>query len=263
MCGLYTAYAVLAALDERERSGRGQHIDISLYETMVAHLGPVLAERSRHALPQRALNHDQRWAIHDVFDARGTDRHLAVTATDQQMPALAAALGLAEATVTAVATAVRDLDAEEAERRLQDAGIAASVVADASDTVADPQLWSRGYFEMRQVTEAGVATDYPHLGATWGGNASGVAAEPHEIGADNLAVLRGVGGLEDDEIARLVDNGAVGSVTPERSNRPEPDADIRIDRGELSRVDEFSGRPPWHDLAALAAHAQTPGTEGA
>src|SRR5690606_10343205 len=45
-CGLYTMTAILAALDERARTGEGQHIDISLYETMVAHLGPVLAERA-------------------------------------------------------------------------------------------------------------------------------------------------------------------------------------------------------------------------
>lgn len=245
VCGLYAAYAVLAALDERERRGQAQHVDISLYETMVSHLGPVLAERSRGAAPRRLLNRDQRWAIHDVFEAGGHDRHVAVSATTEQLPSLAAALGLAHVTATTVAEAIAGLEAEDAERRLQDAGIAASVVADASDTMTDPQLWSRGYFEMRRVTAHDAHAGYPHLGAAWGGNPSGVAAEPHMVGADNVEVLRDIGGLDEDQIASLVDAGVIGGSAPERSRGAGPDVDTRIHRGELSRVDDFDGRPPW------------------
>ncbi len=35
-CGLVTAYAVMAALLERERSGRGQFVEVPMFETMVA-----------------------------------------------------------------------------------------------------------------------------------------------------------------------------------------------------------------------------------
>ena len=38
MCGMYAAVAVLAALRERERSGRGQHVDLALLDTQVAWL---------------------------------------------------------------------------------------------------------------------------------------------------------------------------------------------------------------------------------
>ncbi len=245
VCGLYAAYAVLAALDERERSGAGQHIDISLYETMVSHLGPVLAERSRGAVPRRLLNHDQRWAVHDVFEASGHDRHVAVSAMPAQLPTLAAALGIDHATATNVAEAIAGLEAEEVERRLQEAGIPSSVVADASDTMTDPQLWSRGYFEFRHLDTNDVEGGYPHVGATWGGSPGGVATEPHAVGADNVEVLRDIAGLDDEQITALARAGVIGQAAPERSRSPEPDAGVRIQRGELSRVDAFDGAPPW------------------
>src|SRR4030095_3809115 len=36
VCGLYAGNAILAALHHREKSGRGQHIDLSLLDTQVA-----------------------------------------------------------------------------------------------------------------------------------------------------------------------------------------------------------------------------------
>lgn len=255
VCGLYTVYAVLGALDERDRSGRGQHVDISLYETMVAHLGPVLAERARGATPGRSLNGDERWAIHDVFDAGGTDRHVALAVTEAQLPALAAALGIGETSEATIASALRGMEAAEAERRLQDAGIAASVVADASDVVTDPHLWSRGYFEMRHVIEDGATVEYPHLGSSWGGNAQGIAVEPHDVGADNLEILHDLLGLEEDEVTRLADEGLIGTAQAGSARRPGGATDIRIARGELSRVDAFAEGPPWRNLAGSRARA--------
>jgi crotonobetainyl-CoA:carnitine CoA-transferase CaiB-like acyl-CoA transferase len=45
-----------------------------------------------------------------------------------------------------VAAALRTRDAGETARLLQANGIAASVVADASDLLNDDHLWERGYF---------------------------------------------------------------------------------------------------------------------
>ncbi len=79
-CGLNAAFAVLAALDERDRTGHGQHIDVSLYETSVFQLGPVLTELQFGAEPRRVANDDATFAIHGVFDCKGTDRHVAIAA---------------------------------------------------------------------------------------------------------------------------------------------------------------------------------------
>ncbi|MDA0366432.1 MAG: CoA transferase, partial [Chloroflexi bacterium] len=86
VCGMHVAFAILAALDHRDRTGEGQHIDASLYETSVSMLGPVLAEAALGARPQRAGNTDRTFALHDVFAARGHDRHVAVSADAAQLP---------------------------------------------------------------------------------------------------------------------------------------------------------------------------------
>ena len=38
MCGMYAAVAILAALRHRDRTGEGQHLDLSLYDTQIAWL---------------------------------------------------------------------------------------------------------------------------------------------------------------------------------------------------------------------------------
>ncbi len=240
-CGLYAAMAMLAALDERERTGEGQHIDISLYETMVAHLGPVLAERSRGAEAGRVLNRDERFAVHEVFDTAGLDHHIAIAATADQLSALGACLDIEPVTSETIAAAVADLDGGELEQRLQAAGIAASITADAHDNLTDPHLWERRYFDVRELPTDGGTTPYPHPSATWGGLTPHEATEPRYVGQDNEDVLARVGGLTPDEIGRLEATGAVGGTGPVVAavrRKASADDAVRIDRGELSRVDD-------------------------
>lgn len=49
VCGLYLLVALLGALDQRRERPGPQHIEVSLYETGIAHIGTVIAERSRGA----------------------------------------------------------------------------------------------------------------------------------------------------------------------------------------------------------------------
>jgi len=255
-CGLYAAFAVLAALEERDRTGAGQHIDVSLYETMVAHLGPVLAERARGAEPQRMLNADRRFAVHGVFDAAGHDRHVAIAATEAQLPALAAALGIEAATEDAIAAAVADLDAADAAQRLQDAGVAAALVADAAlDTLTDPHLWARGFYGLRHIEEGPASGWYPHLGPTWGGPPPSIES-PRDVGIDNAAVLRELAGLTDPEIAELEAAGVLGEVHAPATKRTVDDG-WRLERRELSRID--TTLPDWREVAAHATDATQAG----
>ena len=49
VCGLYLLVAVLGALNDRAERPGPRHVDVSLYETGVAHIGTVVAERSMGA----------------------------------------------------------------------------------------------------------------------------------------------------------------------------------------------------------------------
>ncbi len=255
-CGLYCAYAVLAALDERDRGGEGQHIDISLYETSVSHLGPAIAERAFGApLPARSANSDAGWAVHGVFGARGHDRHVALAARHDQLPALSAALGVAGSLPEVnVALRVSKMGAEEAVERLQRAGIAAAAVADSSGQLADDHLWSRGFFGLMSRTVPGFEGHYPHGGPAWGGGPGLEMREPRPVGANSRAILRDVAGLSDAEVDAAFAAGVSGEGPSAATPRPvAADAErLGLERGELSRVDAaFDGWKAARDRAGL------------
>src|SRR5438309_6968558 len=77
--GLHGAVAVLAALLHRARTGEGQYIDLSQWETSMAVLPDALVEYTMNgAAPQRGGNRDPIMAPHGVFRAAGEDRWVAV-----------------------------------------------------------------------------------------------------------------------------------------------------------------------------------------
>ena len=232
VCGLHVAFAVLAALDHRDLTGEGQHIDASLYETSVSQLGPVLAERALGATPQRIGNADRSFALHEVFATAGHDRHLAVSASEDQLPALAAAVGLDRFDPERFAGALASLDGAEVAQHLQAAGVAAAVVNDAADLAADPQLWARAALPVMQSEDG----EGPHIGLAWGGGSYVTLEAATAVGTDNAAVLRELAGCSDAEIADLEQRGVIGRG-PDRPPPPAADHGTRIERGELSRVD--------------------------
>ncbi len=246
-CGLNCSFAVLAALEERDRTGRGQHIDLSLYETAVSHLGPVIAERALGSpLPSRMGNGDKQYALHGVFAVRGHDRHVAIAARGDQVEAVGEALGLAAVTEESAAAALESRDGSRVVDLLQSLGIAAAVVADASDQAADSHLWSRGYFGMLARSLPGYARAYPHQGPPWGGGIAAAMTEPRYPGADTREILGQVAGMNEPEIGALHAAGAAGELmplAPPAGGTTEGDVGaVGIERGELSRVDQrFDG----------------------
>jgi crotonobetainyl-CoA:carnitine CoA-transferase CaiB-like acyl-CoA transferase len=236
VCGMNATFAILAALEERDRSGRGQHIDISLYETAVSFLGPVIAERQLGAEPRRLANRDVNYAVHGVFDCKGLDRHVAIAARPDQVGALCEALGIAEATDEAVALALRPREAVEVAARLQAAGIAAAPVADAADVLNDPHFWERGYFATVERDFGGGAETYAHPGPAWGRGPLVPLREARPAGADSAEVLREAGFTE-GEIADLEARGVIGAEASAPFQGWPPTDPVRVERGELSRID--------------------------
>ena len=248
-CGLNTVFAILAALDHRDDTGEGQHIDISPYETAISQLGGVVAERALGApLPERVANADMNYALHGVFAVAGHDRWVAISATEEQRADATSALGVADLEEATIAAALAERDKTEVVAALQDGGIAASVVADAGDQLTDPQLWARGYFGPLAAAEG----TRPHAGPAFGGGPREDSTAPRHVGEDNAYVLGEVAGLDASTIVELEADGVIGAVPPPPArplDAPERIA-TRIDRGELSRVDaDVEG---WRTAAAEA-----------
>lgn len=145
------AAAVAAALEHRRQTGRGCHIDASMYEISVQQMRDAILAAQTGPRPVRTGNDDPAFALQGVYAARGDDCWVAISARSE---ADVARLREIAGYDLPGWTSSRE-DAEIVEM-LQSAGIAAGVVQDVEDIFADPQIIARG---------ALISLDNPYLGA--------------------------------------------------------------------------------------------------
>ena len=151
--GLVAAGAVLAAVEYRRRTGQGQHVECSQLEVGTSLVGPALVDHFATGRVARSGGNTDPFTprlVNDVYRA-GDGGWLAVTVDDgADWSRAAARLGLDPDPAQAAATLARWASggpAAEGADRLQAAGLAAGVVADAGHLADhDPQLRHRGLF---------------------------------------------------------------------------------------------------------------------
>ena len=174
--GLQAAFAILAALHERERSGRGQYIDVSQLEAMVDLLGGQLVAMQHGAdFGKPAGNRDHFMAPHGVYPTAGEDQWIAIAcvsdeawarlvdilgqpdwASAPQLRSVQGRLAGQDRIDQELADWTRSQDRWEIAHRLQAAGIAAAPLLTSEDRVSDEHLASR---------EAFAIVDHPAVGA--------------------------------------------------------------------------------------------------
>ena len=184
---------VAAALQYRRETGRGCHVDASMYEICVQQMREFIAAARRGERPQRTGNAAPGVLWQDVLRAAGEDRWVAVTLFDEGDRSKFAAIAGENPAGWCSAREDHAIVAE-----LQAAGIAAGVVQDAEDMLErDPQLAAR---------EALVTLDHPLLGPF------GHIATPIRFSRDVPEPFRAPRiGEHVDEIARTL-----CGMTPER-----------------------------------------------
>ncbi len=224
----FGASALLAALDYRARTGRGQHIDLSQIECGVQFLAPqVLDFTVRGHVPQRMGNRSLRDAPHGVFPVGGQDAWIAIVcASDTQWQALVQLMGSpAWATDAQLASAngrlaqqdelerrLAEWTAPQAgdvlQRRLLEAGIPAGVAYPMLDVFDDPQLVHRQHFVPLDHPEMG-EWKYDELGFKLPESPSQLRTAAPLLGQHTEHVLKQFLGLSDPEYQALVDVGAL------------------------------------------------------
>jgi benzylsuccinate CoA-transferase BbsF subunit len=171
---LHAAFAILSALHHRRKTGRGQLIELSQYESTVSWLGlGVLAYSANGTGLPRSANDHPRAAPHDVYRTEGEDRWCAIAVySDAQWATLCEVIGRPElATHRAYATVaarrarpeqLREVieawtasrSAEEVMRTLQERRVPASVVNGFHELMrTDPQLQHRQTWVEREHPE--------------------------------------------------------------------------------------------------------------
>ena len=224
--GLHGAVAVLAALLHRARTGPGQYIDLSQWETTMAVLPEAIMDYTMNGVtPPRDGNRDPHLAPHGVFRAAGDDRWVAIAVEDDAgwgrlahaigQPALAGDPRFAtlvarkqhEDELEALVTSwTMERDPEAAAELLQAAGIAAAPAARNCDLAEDAHLAARGFHVAPEHPEVGPMM---HLGVPWrmSESDSGVRGAAPCLGEHTERVLRDVCGYADDEITRMREAG--------------------------------------------------------
>ncbi len=234
--GNNVAFALLLALYQRKKTGKGMRIDLTMQETGVSAIGPAILEAQR-GIERPRLDCSHLWkSPHNVYPCRGEDRWIViVVSTDLEWQALDRCMGNpAWAAAPRFETVLsrwqhrHELDQQLAEwtasqdaRQLMDSlqshGVHAGAVLTAEDLVGDPHLKERGFFQEFNNLNC------PHLGArTYAGRPFRMAEIPMVIkhaaslGEHNQQVLRELAGLSPEEIGQLHQAGVI-------TDRPKPD----------------------------------------
>lgn len=94
-CASVNFFAILAALDHRNRTGEGQWIETSAWEAIVSMTGHTLLEYTMNGrVPMRRGNLDPYMCPHGNYPCEGTDRWISIAvATDEEWKALCDAMG--------------------------------------------------------------------------------------------------------------------------------------------------------------------------
>ncbi|AEV35360.1 acyl-CoA transferase/carnitine dehydratase [Pseudovibrio sp. FO-BEG1] len=228
MCGMYACNAILAALHHREKSGEGQHIDISLLDCQVAWLiNQGLSYLTDGNIPKRLGNAHPTIVPYETFPASDKDFMVAV-GNDAQYQRFCEVLGCPELSTdprfATNADRVRNRSelvpllrqftikqgAQHWTDELEGVGVPCGPVNDLAGVFSDPQILHRGMkisvphkqSEDGQVNLIGNPINYSKTPVTY-------RKAPPTLGEDSIEVLTKYLQKTKEEINDLAARGVV------------------------------------------------------
>lgn len=228
LTGIYGAFAVLAALRERDRTGRAQMVDLAMLDVglvaMASTLSTVLnTGREVSATGNRAASGASASGIFETGDGL-----LALAGNQEaQVERLCVAIGCPEWLVDsrfaseaarqqnlaafhqALVQRLRELPASEWEERLALARVPATRVRTIQQALMEPQVRERGVVQSITDRTSGCQFLVPGIGFLWNGQAIGPGFGPPRLGDHTIETLRRAG-ISDEAVDALWEAGVVG-----------------------------------------------------
>lgn len=225
----FSACALMAALDYKRRTGKGQYIDMSQYEAALHFLAPAMVDyfATGRVLQPRA-NRSDRYAPHGAYrcaDEGEHERWIAIAvATDEEWVAMLKVLqpdssdrpfsSAAErfahraALDDFVGSLVRNRNAEELTASLQASGVPAYPVQNCMDLHRDENLEAFDFWHWLDHAKMG-PSPYEGLEHRLSRTPGELRWPAPVLGQHNEEVLRGILGMSTSEIAQLKEEKVV------------------------------------------------------
>ncbi len=211
--GMFGVIAILAAIEERHGTGKGQKVQASLFETTVYLVGQHMAQMAvtgAAAAPMPARV--SAWAIYDVFETKDAPVFIGVV-TDALWQKFCALFGLddlwadeslrrnndrvraRDRLLPRIRALVAGFTRDEVIARLEGSGLPFAPIARPEDMFDDPHLLASEGLEAVSLAD-GTQTHLPKLPIEMAGERPGSASALPEPGADRARVFAAFGLLE-------------------------------------------------------------------
>ena len=255
----HAAFAIVAALYHRARTGQGQFIDLSHAETATSQIPEAMLDEAVNGrTAPRQGNERPEMAPHGCYPCRGDDRWAAIAVSDDgEWSSLCRVLGteswLRDPRFSSAESRRRNraaLDAlvSEATRRwdryalmeaLQAAGVPCGAVLDGGEVMFDPHLRARSFFRAQSHDASTGIPPLPYSGPPWR-----MAEEPLPpptaaplLGEHNREVLADLLGRTESEMRRLEAESVIGrEPVPRRPPAIVPPSE-QLRQGRIRRHD--------------------------
>ena len=231
MGGMFGAIGAMAALAQREKTGKGQEVQSALFENNVFLVAQHMMQfavtgKAADPMPSRI----SAWAVYDVFTVRDGEQIFLAVVSDTQWAIFCRAFGLidlqGDPRLASNNDRVRARDwlipilrshlaghgAAELSAMFERHGLPFAPITRPQDLFDDPHLNSTGGLAPLTLPD-GRETRVALLPLTIGGSRPGLRLNPPRLGEHTEALLREVG-YGDSDIASLLASHVIGKAAP-------------------------------------------------
>jgi crotonobetainyl-CoA:carnitine CoA-transferase CaiB-like acyl-CoA transferase len=231
MGGMFGAIGAMAALAQRERSGRGQEVQSALFENnvfLVAQHMMQFAVTGKPAAPMPARI--SAWAVYDIFTVRRGEQIFLAVVTDTQWASFCAAFGFDDLLddtrlktnndrvaarswmMPILRERLGELEASELRAAFERNGLPVAPITRPQDLFEDDHLRATGGLQELHLPD-GRSTMAPLLPLSLDGKRLGIRLDPPQVG-EHTRELMGELGYSPERMGELIAAGHVGAGSP-------------------------------------------------
>ena len=227
--GAQGAFAVLAALHHRKRTGEGQLVELGQAENVFPFLGEFYMDYQMNGRTHGPTGNRHPRALQNCYPCAGENRWVVITVYDDyQWSALCEAIDARDLAADVdlsqsasrltrqdeidrrISEWTRERDPAEVMHELQKRGIPTGAVMNQADVFADPHIQNRGFFQEAWQEDCGTHL-YPGPPYKLSETPLGIRRGPVMFGQDNEYVYRELLGYTAEEYGAIEAAGHVGT----------------------------------------------------